>query len=125
MELTVKERLQLASVLPPTGNITTLRIVRQLKEKLSFSEEEHKEFQIRDAGEPLDWMKPDAEGNKPVCPQGSIAWNEEKERPVDIPIGEKAMDVIVEALKAANERGQLTLDMIDLYDKFVPEGGAK
>ena len=51
MELSIKERLLLSGVLPQQGNIATLKIVRQLKEDLSFSEEEFKEINLQKSGE--------------------------------------------------------------------------
>ena len=104
MELMVKERLQLLSVLPPAGDITTVRIVRELRESLSFTEAEHKEFEIvtvREDG--LDKTR----------------WNAEKVRTVDIAMGEKAFDVIAAALKRASTAHKLPVEMIELYERFI------
>ena len=44
--LSVKDRLMLLGILPAESNLTTIRIVRELREGLSFSEGEHKDLQM-------------------------------------------------------------------------------
>lgn len=98
MELTVKERLVLLQTLPPTGNLTELRIIRELKESLSFSEEEHEQFGIVYDGERVAW-------------QDTAATKE-------IEIGDVARGIIVRRLKELNRQGQLAEDHLDIIDKF-------
>ena len=43
----VKDRLLLMGVLPKAGDISTIRIISELMEKLGFSEAEHKKFKIK------------------------------------------------------------------------------
>jgi len=100
MELNVKDRLLLLSILPKEGNITTLKIVRKLREDLSFSEEEHKAFEIK------------IEGNMTL-------WNQEKAVSKNIDIGEKANDVIVEALNALSKNSKLREEHLPIWDLFV------
>ena len=47
VELTLAERISLLSILPQEANFATLKIMRTLKEGLSFSEEEHKDYEIK------------------------------------------------------------------------------
>ncbi|KKL25025.1 hypothetical protein LCGC14_2409420, partial [marine sediment metagenome] len=47
MKLTIPERLVLVTILPAEGDYTTLKLVRKLRESLSFTEEEHKELNFR------------------------------------------------------------------------------
>lgn len=100
MELNVVDRLMLLNVLPKEGNITTLKIVRKLREDLSFSEEEHKVLNIE---------------NK----DGMTLWNPEPNVKKEIEIGEKATDVIVDALKDLNSKNKLQEDHLNLWDIFV------
>jgi len=102
MELTIPERLHLTMILPREGDITTIKIVRELREALSFSEEEHALFD----------MVFDAT-------QGKVEWNKEKDLGVDIPMGPKAMSIIVETLEKLNKEGKLSEQHISLWDKFV------
>lgn len=144
MKLTVMERVTLLQELPPHGDITSLRIVRELRENLGFSEKERKEIGFRE-GE--DWTAcpscASADIEKvPQSPQdsanmhcracnhkglnglGRLSWS--YMGTTDIPIGEKATDIIAGVLKALNskpnpEGGQGSLEdrHISLYEKFV------
>lgn len=100
MELGVKDRLMLLGMLPAEGNFITLKLVRQLRESLSFTEEEIKTFKIEEDG-------------------NSVRWDDKAEVPKDMAIGEKATDVIVNALKRREQEGKLPIDALDLYTKFV------
>ena len=102
MELSIEERLQLTMLLPSEGNITNIKIVRQLREDLSFSEEEHESI-----------------GMVVKHELGRIDWDKEKAFDVDIPVGPQAMKVIVEVLEKLNSEEKLTAELITLYDKFM------
>jgi hypothetical protein len=101
MKLTVLERMALLHALPQEGNFATLKIVRKLREDLSFSEAEYKAWGIEE------------------LPNGRMSWkvNEEKE----LEFGEKATDIIVASLKKLNETDKLTVDHLSVYEKFVKE----
>ena len=107
MELNVFERLNLLNILPKEGTFITLRIVHQLRDALSFNEEELKVLQF----------KQDME-------RGTVQWNSEADKPTEIQIGEKATDLIVDALKELDKQKKLTDQHFVLYEKFV-EGGNK
>ena len=78
---------------------------------LSFSEEELKEKFIRQSGDTYTWGDPE---NEDV-----IAAAEAVNQPVDIPIGERAFDVIKSSLNATNREGKLLMEFIPLYEHFV------
>jgi hypothetical protein len=99
MQLTILERILALNVLPKEGDITTLRIIRDLQRDLSFTEEEHKEFQFKFDG-------------------GNIQWKEGAP-PKEIEIGEKAREIIGSALKAIDKDKKLTMEHLSLYEKFV------
>jgi len=83
------------------GDITTIKIVQELKLAVGFSEEELKEHQI-------------------VYTDGRVDWNLESNEYVrDISIGSRAISVIVEELERKNTAKELTSDFISLYDKFM------
>ncbi len=100
MELSVFERLILLNILPPEGDFTTLKIVRQLKTDLSFSEEEHAALQF--------------EQN-----EGTVKWLQEADIPKEIAIGEKATDIIVGVLKDLDKQKKLTEQHYSLFEKFI------
>lgn len=106
MKLNIAERVALINVLPPEGSIVTLRIVRELQMALAFTENELKDWKIKNH------MKPDG--------SAFITWDSDfTDIEKDIKIGEVAKGIIVEQLKALSERGKLRLEMLDLYEKFV------
>ena len=99
MLLSVLERVILGQILPSESNFATLRIVRDLRGQLSFSEAELAEFSIKQAGEQLTWDPASAEK--------------------EIEIGERATDLIVESLKKLNDEKKLSEQHFSLYEKFV------
>jgi len=104
MKLSVKERLILLGILPPQGDIASLKIVRKLREDLGFSEKEQKKIKLI--------IVPGATDQ-----EGGYRWDGEIEK--DVEIGEKATDIIVKSLTDLSSKGQLHIDQLDLYEKFV------
>lgn len=104
MLLNTFERLILLNILPREGDFTTLKIVRKMREDLSFTEEEHKDLSIT------------------VDEKGSVKWKTEADKAIPITIGEKATDIIVSVLKKLNDEKKLTEQHYTLYEKFVERG---
>lgn len=100
MELTVKERLTLQTLLPKETNFVTLKLVRKLREDLSFDDEENQKLQFKVNGERLTWN-----------------FNEEVIKNVDI--GETLTIMVSKELKKLDEQNKLTEDLLSLYEKFV------
>lgn len=93
------------------GNVVTLKIVRDLQNQLSFSEEEMKRFKMKNTRTP--------DGG------AFITWDSDfNDETKDIEIGDVARGIIVEQLKMLEGRQKLRLEILDLYEKFV-EGKAK
>lgn len=101
MILNVPERLSILSILPKEGDYTTLKILRELRMSLSFTEEELSEWNVRNDEE-----------------TGSIHWDTNGE--AEIPVGEKAMGIIVDALRKLNNSNRLEEHTMDVYEKFIP-----
>lgn len=106
MKLTISERVSLLNVLPPQGNVVTLRIVQELRTELGFTEKELKAYKMK---------------NTPSEGGGSfITWDEDFAKTTkEIKIGKVANGVIVGALKKLDRQQQLHITMLPLYDKFV------
>lgn len=99
-ELTVIERLVLLNILPKEGDFTTIKLVRKLRENLSFDEDEHKKLNFVQDGD-------------------QVRWNVEALVNKRIAIGEKQADIIHAALKKLNDEKKLTNEHFSLYEKFV------
>lgn len=106
MILDISERLTLLTILPHEGDYASLKILNQLRLSLSFTEEEIKEWGI--IGDPeknmTSWANP----------------NETDSQEAEIPIGEKATDIIVEALKKLDSEKKLPENALEVYEKFIP-----
>jgi len=103
--LNVLDRLLILNVLPAEDNITTLRLVRKLKENIGFTDEELKV---------LDFKQVDAPGGKK-----NTVWNSDIVDARDFNISEKAYEIIKNALKKLNDANKLTEQHLPLWDKFV------
>jgi hypothetical protein len=101
MDLSIHERLMALSILPREGDYASLKVLTQLRLSLSFTEKEIKDWKI--THDPIEkrtsWDAPNA-----------VA---------EIPIGEKATDIIVEALKKLDRERKLPENAMSLYEKFI------
>jgi len=100
MLLSVPERLVLLEALAQTqGSLLELKILRELKEELSFNEEEHGEFELRQEGE-------------------TLRWNPQKAKDKDVEIGDVAREIIVRRLKELDRQKVLTERHLFICEKF-------
>ena len=99
MELGVGDWIVLLSILPSQGDVLTVRIVHDLKQALSFTEEEHESLQIKVEDDKVRWGG--ADGVK------------------EIPIGPRAHVLIGDTLKGLDEEKKITEDHLGLWEKFV------
>ena len=100
MNLTVSERLGLLSILPAEGNYSTMRILHDLRSELGFTEDELKAAGIREEG-------------------GRTVWKQNGAAPADVQVGEAARNLIVSALKAADDGCRLSNLTVPLFERFV------
>ena len=135
MQLAVLERLKLLEILPREGDITTIKICRDLREALSFKENEHAEFgiEVREPGKCSECLYEGYANSDDSCPNckggkfikngtQQIYWNIEAARDVDIEIKAKAMGLIVDSLKKLSKNGGVNEQHISLFEKFLPDG---
>ena len=101
MKLTVFERLMLLNILPKEGNFVTLKIVRELREGLSFNEKEIKELDLK------------------IDDKGNATWNPAKDKNKDVEIGGQANKIIVETLEKLDKDKKLTESHLSVYEKFI------
>jgi hypothetical protein len=105
MLLKLLDRFLLLKALPKEGSYASLKIVQDLKLKLALTEEEFKEYEVKES-------------------EGNITWSPEKDLGKEIPIGEKANDIIVMSLKKRDRDEELTLEEMGVYEKFIQGGTA-
>jgi hypothetical protein len=100
MELSMMERLMILDLLPPEGSYVTLKVTRQTIDKVGFTDQEIKAWNIRQE-------------------DNLVKWDTEKSHDTEIDIGEKAKELIAEQLKKMSEDKKLTQQHFSLYEKFV------
>jgi hypothetical protein len=100
MKLNVLERVTLLGILPTEGSYITFKLLTNLKSELSFSEVELKEFDIKES-------------------DGRIFWTKSEDK--EIEIGDKAKEIIKEALKKLDEAGKINEGNASLYERFMIE----
>jgi len=101
MILTVSERLTLLGILPKEKNAADMRILRDLRMNLSFTEEERKKWGIVANEETL-----------------MLHWEENGE--TEIPVGEIATSIVVGELRKLDEQDKVSEKILLVYDKFIP-----
>jgi len=102
MLLKVLDRITLLGLLPEKGDFTTLKIVRQLREDLSFSEIEHELLSLQQT-------------------DGRLTWNPQADEGKEVEIGAKASVLIEDQLKKLDKEKQLTSQHMSVYEMFVKE----
>jgi hypothetical protein len=102
MILKVLDRITLLGILPEQGDFLTLKLVRQLREDLSFSEHELEAMSIQNS-------------------DGRITWNPEADAGKPVSIGKAATELIACGLKKLDKEQKLTDHHVDLYSTFVGE----
>lgn len=106
MNLGVLDRLLLLNILPKEGNLVTLRVTRDLSRDLGFTEEELKDL------------------NFVTNPNGGISWDTGAAAKIvkEIEIGDTMLSIVVKELKKLDKEEKLSMEILDLYEKFIPIG---
>ena len=104
MELSVADRLILINVLPAQGSITTLQIVRDLVEQVSFTEDEHAVLNFVE----------DAEA-------GQVKWTDAPLDKTTFLFGKKASSVIRAAFSELSAKNKLTMEMLPLAERILSD----
>ena len=104
MELSVMERLLILNLdtLPKVGSILTMKIKQQLISDVGFSEQEIKDYSIKQEG-------------------ANVVWNTSAPAK-EIEIGEQAKKMLVDALDKSEN---LNESYVALYDRLKAEKGAE
>ena len=142
--LTMGERFVLLSNLPKEGDLVTFKILRKLRETLSPSEAEIKEYGFKNSfrcphreydeiGKAFQCEVEEISETQPKCsihnelmqPSGRVSWSPEKwNTEKEIWFGTKANQIIVDALKKVSEEDKKVNDDViaSLCEKFAASG---
>ncbi len=95
------ERLMIAQLLPVKGSFLNLKLLRKAREDLSFDEEEHKRFNLKQTND------------------GRVEWVDPGNSDKNIDFGVIVSNMIVKALQALDEKEELEEKYFSLFEKFV------
>jgi hypothetical protein len=98
------ERVVLFNLLPKEGNFMTLKVLRQVKEKVGLDPKELKDCKVKS-----DEVK------------GTLSWDTTKDPHKEIEFNRDVKKIIVDALEKMDKDGKLNDQHISLYEKFVEE----
>ena len=131
-KLTVLERLLALTLLPKEGSYTDLKLVREARENLSFTEEENKLLKFREENGSTMWNQfRTQEKEEEVEKDGKVELITKTELiledgmpvitvgEVEIKLGLVAERKIQYALKKMDDEGKLTEQFMSLYEKFI------
>jgi hypothetical protein len=101
MQLSVQDRLILLHLTRSVeGNLSTLRVVRDLQQELGFSDDESLVLQFVQGPEQLTWAA-DVDVQK------------------DVTLAPTAKSAVLSAFKRLEDQGKLTMDFLLLYEKLL------
>jgi hypothetical protein len=104
MKLLVPERYALLDMLPREGSFTTIKLVRKLREKLSFTEAEIATYELKEVTSTEKGIQ--------------VQWKADH-APADIDFTSLEYEMIVKSLKEKDNNQKLTELEFPLYEKFV------
>ena len=99
LKLSVGERFTLIGILPQKADYAGLKELRKLREKLSLTDDEVKEFEFKT--------------NEQVS-----TWNSKKDREVEVRVGEIVAEMVKTVLKDLNSKKELTERHMTLFEKL-------
>ena len=102
-ELGLQERLLILNILPQKGNIVNLRVTKDIVKNVGLSDKEIQEWEVK------------------VLPDGKVSWNLDKVEAKEIIFGDTAKGIIKDELKKLNEKNELPMNYLELYEKFDKE----
>ena len=105
MRLAVVERIVLQGLLPSEGNYVLLKVCRDLRDELGFSEEELKALNFQTVALPNG--------------ENKMEWNQTLDPNKEVTIGESLRLDIKKRLEELDKNEKLQPNQMSLYEKFV------
>ena len=105
MKFSMRDRFVLLNILPPEGDIVTIKIVHRLKQELAPSDKEYKDYKIS-------------------AKDGQVMWDDavdKKRGPKEVELGGKAFSIIEEQFKILNDKKKLVEGQLETYLKFFED----
>jgi len=100
IKLSVKDRLQLPSLLPKQGSMIGLEIARNIQDKTKFTSKEIELLQFKDR------------------PNGGVEWSAGSEKPFEIEFESTEVKLIKKGIAQLDKAEQITSDQYDLCKRI-------
>jgi hypothetical protein len=100
IKLNVLERIKIMDLLPKEGNLIYWKILKGLKEKVSFTEDELIAYGIK-------------------AVDGKVFWNPQQDSSKDFELTDAEKSLITETFKKLNEQNKITEEIVSLAEKFL------
>ena len=101
-KLNIGERLIILQILPKEDNFATLKLIRDLVNKIGISADEHSDFELKQNGD-------------------KIIWNEKGSEEKSIDLKNKEIEVIITALEKLDAESKLEFRHFSIFEKFKEE----
>lgn len=99
MTLSLKDRLNFVLLFPEKGNIIQQILVADISKKVSLTQDEIKEFELKQEGTVL-------------------KWNEEKAKDIEVEFTEAELNLLKEQIKELDSKGEITQAILPLCLKL-------
>ena len=104
MQLEVRDRIHLASVLPQKSTLSGIKTKRDILKKISLSNEEKTEIEyVEDHS------------------QGVVKWNSEKQKPLNVTFTDEESSFLNETFNSLDQQSLITDELYDVFTK-IKEG---
>lgn len=108
MNLSIKERLVLLNILPGQETYANMLVIKNLRDEVGFSEEDHQYLGITEN-------------------DGDVSWDPDKQADKEVSIGVTAYGIIKKAFKKLDSDQMVSIELMDVYERFTqdePEVGS-
>jgi hypothetical protein len=102
MKLNILQRILIFSILPNEGTLLTMKTLRGLKNKITFSEQEVNGYNLR-------------------IDQGKYTWDSTKDSDIEFEVTDGEKILIVDGLKELDKQGKITEQYLNLCELFNVE----
>ncbi len=103
MEFSVLDRVVMLNLLPVQGDVYSLKLIREFREALGFSDAEQVELNVRPG--------PDGKG---------VSWDDEHQvLPKKVVVGSRIHTLVENRFHELDANKQLGMEALDLYERFI------
>ena len=100
MKLKIHDRLLVLNILPKEGNLVTVRLLKDILGKIGLAGDEIKDWKVQSR------------------PNNQVIWDNTKQTEKEIEVSDSERELIFAKLEELNKASKLTLEQLNLYDKF-------